>query len=78
MSPRIDRASQGDFNGGVIEKSSCQFLTALVVDPVFSPANGQFFISTRRWKACQGVAPFPFDRARQCASNGRNIVHFGL
>jgi hypothetical protein len=46
MLPLIDKASQGGFNGGIIEKSSCQFLTTLVIDPIFSPANGQFFIAT--------------------------------
>jgi hypothetical protein len=42
----INRAHHG-FNRRIIEKSSGQFLTTLVVDPISSPANGQFFITTR-------------------------------
>ena len=38
----------------------------------------QFFISTRQRKAWRGIAPLPFDRARQCASNGRIMVDFDL
>jgi hypothetical protein len=46
MIPLIDKPRQYEFNRRIIEKSSGQFLTALVVDPVFSPANGQIIIST--------------------------------
>jgi hypothetical protein len=74
----FDRASHYGFNGGIIEKSSGHFLTALFVDPLFSQANGQFFISTRRWRAYRGLLPIAFDRARHSASNGRSIVDFGL
>jgi hypothetical protein len=77
MSRLFDRASHCGFNGGIIEKSSRQFLTAFVVNPLFSPANGQFFIATRRRKACRGLLSVPFDRARHCASNGRIMVDFG-
>jgi hypothetical protein len=42
----FNRASHCGFNGGIIEKSSGHFLTALVVDPIFSPANGQIIVST--------------------------------
>jgi hypothetical protein len=47
MIPLIDRASQGGFNRRIIEKSPRQFLTAFVVDPLSSPANGQIIIATR-------------------------------
>jgi hypothetical protein len=46
MIPLIDKASQGDFNRRIIEKSSGHFLIALVIDPIFSPANGQIIIAT--------------------------------
>jgi hypothetical protein len=39
----FNRAAHCGFNGGIIEKSSGHFLTALFVDPIFSPATGQFF-----------------------------------
>jgi hypothetical protein len=65
------------FNRRIIEKSSGHFLIALVVDPIFSPANGQIIICTRRWKACRGLLSIAFDRARHSASNGLNIVDFG-
>ena len=37
-----------------------------------------FFISTRRLEACRRLIPLPACYPRQCASNGRNIVDFGL
>ena len=52
-------------------------MTALVVDPLFSPANGQFFISTRQRRACRGLLSIAFNRVRHSASNGLNIVDFG-
>jgi hypothetical protein len=53
-----------DTNGGIIEKSR-HFLTAAGQKrPFFSPANGQFLITTRRLEACRGIPPVPFDRAR--------------
>jgi len=40
----------------VSSKKWCHFLTtAGQRRPLFSPANGQFFISTRRWEACSRV-----------------------
>jgi hypothetical protein len=42
----FNRASHCGFNGGIIEKSSGHFLTALLFDPLFSPANGQIIFST--------------------------------
>ena len=42
----FNRASHCGFNGGIIEKSSGHFLTALLFDPLFSPANGQINFST--------------------------------
>jgi hypothetical protein len=77
VSRLFDRASHCGFNGGIIEKSSGHFLIALVVDPLFSPANGPFFISTRQRRACRGLLSIAFDRARHSASNGLNIVDFG-
>jgi hypothetical protein len=74
----INRASHCGFNGGsIIEKSSGHFLTALLFDPIFSPANGQFFISTRQRRACRGLLSIAFNRVRHSASNGLNIVDFG-
>jgi hypothetical protein len=55
----INRAHHCGFNRRIIEKSSRQFLTALFVDPISSPANGQFFISTRRRRACRRLLPPP-------------------
>ena len=73
----INRAHHCGFNRRIIEKSSGHFLIALVVDPLFSPANGQFFISTWRRRVCRGLLSIAFDRAHHSASNGLNIVHFG-
>jgi hypothetical protein len=73
MSRLFDRASQGGFNGGIIEKS-------LHISPrwsFFSPANGQFFIATRRRKACRRLLPPPACYPRQCAS-GPLIVILGV
>jgi hypothetical protein len=46
MIPLIDKPRQYEFNRRIIEKSSRQFLTTLVIDPIFSPANGQIIIAT--------------------------------
>jgi hypothetical protein len=73
----LDKASHCGFNGGIIEKSSGHFLTALFVDPLSSPANGQFLISTRQRRACRRLLPPPACYPRQCASNSLNIVDFG-
>jgi hypothetical protein len=79
MIPLIDKPRQYEFNRRIIEKSSGHFLIALVVDPVFSPANanGQLIISTRRGMTCRGLLAVTIDRARHCDSNGLNIVGFG-
>ena len=52
-------------------------MTSLFDDPIFSLANGQIIISTRRWRVCRGLLSIAFDRARHSASNGLNIVDFG-
>jgi hypothetical protein len=52
--PLIDRASRGGFNGGLFENLVIviYFLTAAGQRrPLFSPANGQIVLSTRRRKA---------------------------
>ena len=79
MIPLIDKPRQYEFNRRIIEKSSSSghFLIALVVDPVFSPANGQLIISTRRGMTCCLLLAVTIDRARHCDSNGLNIVGFG-
>jgi hypothetical protein len=53
--PLINKLRQYEFNRRIIEKSSGHFLTALVVDPLSSPANGQIIISTRRGMTCRGL-----------------------
>jgi hypothetical protein len=79
MIPLIDKPRQYEFNRRIIEKSHrVIFFSALVIDPVFSPANGQFIISTRRGMTCRGLLAVAFDRARHCASNGLNIVVFAI
>jgi hypothetical protein len=72
----IYRAHHCGFNRRIIEKSSGQFLTVLVVDPISSPANGQIIFATQRGRACRGLLAVAIDRARHCASNGLNIVDF--
>jgi hypothetical protein len=43
----FNRASHCGFNGGIIEKSSGHFLTAMVNRrSIFSPTNGQIIVST--------------------------------
>jgi hypothetical protein len=46
--------------------------------PLFSPSNGQIIIATRRGKVCRAISSLPAWCPRQYASNGRNIVDFGL
>jgi hypothetical protein len=77
MIPLIDKPRQYEFNRRIIEKSSGHFLIALVVDPVFSPANanGQLIISTRRGMTCRGLLAVTIDRARHCDSNGLNTTN---
>jgi hypothetical protein len=53
--PLIDRACRRDSNGGIIEKS----LHFSPRRPFFSQANGQFFVSPRRGKACRRLLPPP-------------------
>jgi hypothetical protein len=47
MIPLIDKPRQYEFNRRVIENSSGQLFTVLVVDPIFRPANGQIIVFTR-------------------------------
>jgi hypothetical protein len=62
------------FQSSYHRKIIVSFLTALVVDPIFSPANGQFIISTRRGMICRGLLAVAIDRARHSASNGLLMV----
>ena len=54
-----DSYSSIQINGGVVD-----IISTLIFDrragqrqPLFSPANGQIFISTRQRKACRGLVP---------------------
>jgi hypothetical protein len=69
---------RGGFNRRIIEKSSGHFLTAGRRRPFFCPANGQFFIATWRGTTCRRLLPLASWYPRHCASNGCNIIDFGL